>query len=156
VNAWCEVVAMASSFLVSLVFATLARGGSPVSTHVALLVTVVVTSACWIATAFLAPPTSDEVLVAFYLRVRPFGPGWARIEALANVPDDDRSVPKENIPLGLAGWFVGCVLIWSALFAVGSALYGRTAAAAGLAVVALASAAALVAVVRRLWTAPGA
>jgi Na+/proline symporter len=153
VNAWCEVVAMASSFVVSLAFAASARAGVVVSTHAALLVTIMVTSACWITAAFVAPATSDDVLVSFYRRVRPVGPGWARIRALsaARGGEDPGAATDENVPLGIAGWVSGCVLIWSALFTVGNVLYGRTAQAVGLAVVALGSGAVLTRVVRALW-----
>ena len=60
VNAWCEVVAMVSSLLVSLLWLVLARAGSPVSTHVALMLTVLVTTICWLAAAYLAPPTDPS------------------------------------------------------------------------------------------------
>ena len=73
VNAWCEVVAMISSFGVSLVLLALARSGSPVSTHVGLLITVGVTTVCWIITAYAGPATDREVLVEFSRRVRPAG-----------------------------------------------------------------------------------
>src|SRR4249920_418571 len=43
VNAWCEVVAMASSFLVSLLLLVLSKQGAGLSTHVALLVTIAIT-----------------------------------------------------------------------------------------------------------------
>ena len=76
VNAWCEVVAMVSSFLVSLALLVLAKNGVHFSTHVALLVTIAVTTVCWVATAYLGPQTDRRVLVEFYKKVRPFGPGW--------------------------------------------------------------------------------
>jgi Na+/proline symporter len=44
VNAWCEVVAMVVSFAVSIGILILARLGYPMSTHVALLATIAVTS----------------------------------------------------------------------------------------------------------------
>ncbi len=44
VNAWCEVVAMISSFGVSLALLVLAKNGVTLSTHVALMITIAVTS----------------------------------------------------------------------------------------------------------------
>ena len=55
VNAWCEVVAMMSSFLVSLALLVLAKNGVHFSTHVALMLTIAFTTVCWVATAYLAP-----------------------------------------------------------------------------------------------------
>jgi Na+/proline symporter len=55
VNAWCEVVAMVSSFAVSLVLLVLARNGFAVPTHIGLLVTVAMTTICWVATGVCWP-----------------------------------------------------------------------------------------------------
>ena len=58
----------------------------------------------------------------------------------------------ENIPLALVGWLAGSVMIWSALFTVGNILYGRMDYAAALGAVLIASTAALIMTVRRLWS----
>ena len=80
VNAWCEVVAMVSSFVVSVAAARAARGtASAISTHAALLITIAVTTVCWVMTAYLGPATDRAMLVEFYGKVRPAGPGWAPI-----------------------------------------------------------------------------
>src|SRR5688572_14241800 len=81
VNAWCEIVAMVSSFATSIVLLALVRGGAAISTHAALLVTIAVTTVSWLLAAYLAPQTDVEVLKAFYRKVRPYGPGWSRIRA---------------------------------------------------------------------------
>ena len=54
VNAWCEVVAMISSFGFSLALLVLARNGIHFGTHQALLMTIAFTSVCWLVTAFVA------------------------------------------------------------------------------------------------------
>ena len=41
-------------------------------------VTVVVSTLVWLSVTFLTRPEPDEKLRAFYERVRPGGPGWAR------------------------------------------------------------------------------
>ena len=150
VNAWCEVVAMVSSFLVSIGFLVLARAGSPVSTHVALVLTAAVTTACWVITAYVTPPTDRAVLVEFYRKVRPVGPGWAPIRAIAGVDEATRPT-GDSIPLGLLGWVAGCSMIWSALFAVGNVLYGRRAYAVVLTLTCLVSTAAVIWVMRQQW-----
>ena len=88
VNAWCEVVAMISSLAVSVVLLILARQGFGMSSHLALVTTVIATTACWVATAYLAPQTDPEVLRAFYLKVRPGGPGWGRSAPRSASPPD--------------------------------------------------------------------
>jgi len=124
VTAWCEIVAMAVSFLVSLALLVLARQGVHVSTHAALLSTIAITTVCWLVTAYVGPQTDRATLVAFYRRVRPWGPGWAPIREAAGVSADNRA-PADSMPRALLGWFAGCTAIWSALFAEGSFLYGR-------------------------------
>jgi Na+/proline symporter len=150
VNAWCEVVAMVSSFLISVGLLALARAGSPVSPPIALVLTAAVTTVCWVITAYVAPQTDREVLVAFYRKVRPVGPGWEPIRAIAGAPTE-RVAEGDNIPVALLGWVAGCSMIWSALFAVGNVLYGHHGYAAVLAGVSLASTAAVVVVMRRQW-----
>ena len=123
VTAWCEIVAMVSSFGVSLVLLILARSGVRLSVaHVALLITIVATTVCWVATAFSAPQTDREVLLEFYRKVRPAGPGWGPVRASLGVAAD--AAVGDPLPLALVGWAVGCTLVWSSLFAIGQALYG--------------------------------
>src|SRR6476620_5630064 len=151
VNAWCEIVAMVSSFAASVLFLGRRALGVTFSTHAALVATVAITTICWVATAYLGPETDRTVLVNFYRAVHPAGPGWEPVRKLAG--DVPRSVAdRDNIPLALLGWVAGCTAIWSALFAEGSYLYGRMPQAMLLTVVFLASSAALIFVVKRTWS----
>jgi len=151
VNAWCEVVAMVSSFLVSVAFVVALRNGVEVGTHVALVVTVMMTTVCWVVTAYVGPRTDRAVLIEFYRRVRPPGPGWRSIRREAGVLESDVTT-GDNIPLALVGWVAGCITIWSALFTVGTLLYGRMLQAEMLGAILIASGVTLIYVTRRLWT----
>ncbi|EEF59516.1 sodium:solute symporter family protein [Pedosphaera parvula] len=153
INAWCEVVAMVSSFLVSVVLLVLKLYGTVFSAHTALLTTIAITTVCWVAAAYLAPQTDEETLIAFYKRVRPFGPGWKHIRLKAGVSESEAEATGENIPMSLLGWVAGCTVIWSGLFATGNYFYGRNGVALMLALVFAMSSAILVWVVNRLWTA---
>jgi Na+/proline symporter len=155
INAWCEVAAMVSSFGVSVLLLVLKKQELFVpGTHIALLLTIAVTTLSWVLTAFLAPPTDQATLIAFYRRVRPFGPGWRTIREAAGITADDTASRHENIPLALLGWFSGCIVVWSSLFTVGSFLYGRLPQAAMLFVVFLVSGFTLLRVINRLWDRP--
>jgi SSS family solute:Na+ symporter len=154
VTAWCEVVAMISSFAVSLLFLILAKQGVAISSHLALIITIFVTTVCWITTAFVGPQTDRQVLITFYRKVRPAGPGWAPIRAIAGLTPAELAAPGDNIPMALLGWVTGCTVIWSALFAVGNYLYGRMDYAVGLFVVFLISGSMLLFVIRQLWDVP--
>jgi SSS family solute:Na+ symporter len=152
VNAWCEVVAMISSFAVSIGLLILSRNGVHFGTHVALVITVVFTTVCWVATAYLGPQTDRRVLIEFYRKVRPAGPGWAPVRAAAGISVLDPRAPGDNIPLALIGWVSGCMMIWSALFTVGNFLYGQINYALGLLVVFAVSGGVLLYVIRELWS----
>ena len=107
-------------------------------------------------TAFLGPQTEERVLIEFYRKVKPFGPGWRRIRLAAGISEAEAAATRENIPLGLLGWLAGCTVIWSGLFTVGNFLYGRLGLALLLTGVFIASGLVLVWVMNRLWGGPGA
>jgi Na+/proline symporter len=152
INAWCEVVAMVSSFAVSIGLLVLKRGGIEFTTAQALLITIAITTACWVLAAFLGPKTDRKTLVEFYKKVRPFGPGWYAIRKEAGVTDEEARATHENIPLALIGWVAGCTVIWSSLFTVGNFLYGRTNYALALFGVFAVSGIVVLAVINRLWS----
>jgi len=151
VNAWCEVNAMISSFLVSIGLLVLRRTGVVIPTHHALLITIALTTICWLLTAFLGPETDHKTLIDFYRKVHPMGPGWAKIRKAAGISKAEASSRTENFPLALIGWASGCATIWSALFAVGNFLYGRLTYAYILLGVFAASGLVLLGVINRLW-----
>jgi len=151
VNAWSEVVAMLSSFVVSILLLILNRNGMHISTHVGLVVTVGFTSFCWILTAFIGPTTDRATLISFYKRVRPFGPGWEMIRKEAGITTLEKESTGQNIPMALLGWVAGSTVIWSSLFTVGNFLYGRTGYALGLLAVFLVSGGVLLYAINKLW-----
>ncbi len=152
VNAWCEVSAMISSFTVSLGLLFLRQAGFVVSTHYALLITVAITTICWVLTAFLGPQTDRKTLVEFYRKVRPFGPGWAGIRKEAGISELEARGTHENIPLALVGWASGVAVIWSSLFALGNFLYGRLNYAFMLLGIFIVSGIILIRVINKLWS----
>jgi Na+/proline symporter len=151
VNAWCEVNAMVSSFAFSLLLLVLRKFGVFVPTHYALILTVAVTTISWMLTAFLGPQTDRQTLIAFYKKVRPFGPGWKAVRKEAGISEAEARAPGESFPLALVGWVSGSLTIWSALFMVGNFLYGRTTYALVLLGVFILSGLVLIRVVNRLW-----
>jgi solute:Na+ symporter, SSS family len=152
VNAWCEVVAMVSSFVISILLLVLARSGVVISTHMALILTVAATTICWVITAYVGPQTDQRVLIEFYRKVKPSVPGWAPIRAVSGLSDAEARVSSDNIPLSLLGWVVGSAMIWSALFTVGNFLYGRTSYTLLMGAIFVVSGSLLLYVIRQLWT----
>jgi Na+/proline symporter len=154
VNAWCEVVAMVSSFGISVTWLILRKNGINYGTHIELLLTIAFTTVCWMLTAYLGPQTDRQTLVDFYRKVRPFGPGWGPIRQEVLFSGKPVEPTGENIPLALLGWVAGCTLIWSALFTVGNYLYGRMNYAVILLAISVVSGLVLIGVINRLWTKP--
>jgi hypothetical protein len=151
INAWCEVAAMVSSFAVSLALLILRHYGYSVSTHVALLITIAVTTVCWVLAAFVCPQTDPQTLIAFYRKVRPFGPGWRKVRLNAGITEEEAAATHENIPLALLGWVSGCAVVWSGLFMVGNFLYGRIGLGLVLLGTFVVAAGVLIKVLGRLW-----
>ena len=129
INAWSEISAMVSSVVVSLA-ALLAHVPTPRSRPAApefepqaivMLVTVAVSTVVWVAVTFLTKPEPDATLDAFYERVRPGGPGWARVSRRLGYG-------REAIPGGamsFVNWILGIVLVYSALFGIGKLVFGQ-------------------------------
>jgi solute:Na+ symporter, SSS family len=151
INAWCEVVAMVSSFVISILLLILHKNGLPISTHIGLIITIVFTTISWVTTAFIGPETDRKTLIEFYKKIRPFGPGWKIIRKEAGISKEEANESHENIPLGLLGWVTGCTVIWSALFMVGNFLYGRLNFALILLAVFLVSGTVLINIINKLW-----
>jgi hypothetical protein len=88
---------------------------------IVMLVTVVATTVVWLAVTFLTAPEPDATLDAFYTRVRPGGPGWARVSARLGFG-------REPIPGGamsFLNWGLGILLVYTALFGIGKIVFGR-------------------------------
>jgi uncharacterized sodium:solute symporter family permease YidK len=153
VTAWCEIVAMIASFLVSVILLVLRRAGTAFSTDMQLLLTVIITTVCWLITAYVGPRTDREALINFYRKVHPFGPGWRQIRIEAGVSAEEAAsyARTDNIPLALLGWVTGCIVIWSALFTVGNFLYHRYEYAFALLAVFVVAGLILIRVINRLW-----
>ena len=91
------------------------------STHAALLITVAVTTVCWLLAAYLgAADRSRGADRRSTARCGRSGPGWAPIRAEAGTLRRRTRRRARTFPLALLGWVAGCMAIWSSLFAVGN------------------------------------
>jgi len=123
INAWSEVSAMISAFVVSVLL-QLGFGldtDQPKQFAWIMIITVAITTVVWLATTFLTKPESQETLTAFYRRTRPSRTGWAPIAALA----PEVKVTSSGLS-NLLDWIAGCVLIYGVLFGVGKLLLHET------------------------------
>jgi Na+/proline symporter len=123
INAWSEVAAMISAFIVSVAMQAIWHLDSdrPVDFAWIMIITIAITTVVWLATTFLTAPETKETLVAFYRRTAPSVSGWRPIAALA--PDIK---PRRDGLSNLVDWICGCVLIYGVLFGVGKLLLKET------------------------------
>lgn len=132
INAWTEIVAMISATIVAFVL-VLAVPNEAVATSlldgsaVKLLIAVAITTAVWIITTYVTKPESMDVLIRFYKTVSPGGPGWNKVleEAKARGEDLNPDGKKWDLPMSLLSVLVGCIGVYSALFAIGNLVYGN-------------------------------
>jgi SSS family solute:Na+ symporter len=134
INAWSEVSAMTSAFLVST--ATRIHYGlsndDPLVFAKSTLITVGVTTAVWLVATFATAPEPKDTLEAFYRRVRPSAALWQPIAVLCpDVP------PSHDAAWNFLDWICGCVMIYSSLFGIGKIILKET----GLGLIFLAAAA---------------
>ena len=126
VNAWSEITAITVSFVVAVYFQFVheAIGLAPLDASLKLVIGVAITTLAWISVTFLTPPTDRATLQSFYDLIHPMGRGWdAAVQT-------DPSAPTGSLSAGLLCWFLGCVVVYSALFATGYFLYGNLVPAA--------------------------
>jgi SSS family solute:Na+ symporter len=152
INAWSEIVAMATALLVA-VFLRLAEpfsGAGPVVFAKSALTTTAITTTVWMLATFFTRPEPEGVLLAFYRKVRPDVRGWRRVAAAAPETPHTR-----DLGANLIAWVLGCAMVYAALFAAGHLLLGSAAAGAGLLALAAACAALLYRdLSRRVWSQP--
>ncbi len=93
-----------------------------------LLIAVILVTILWVLTTFLTPPVDKETLRRFYKLCHPGGPGWKKVvlEARAEGVEIDQrnAVGDWKLPWQVLCVFLGCVTIYTSLFAVGSFVYG--------------------------------
>ena len=131
INTWSEISAMVISFLVAVYFGFLHTplGFTKWDPSAELVVGVAVTTVGWLVVTFLTPPVDTETLKDFHTRIQPLGKGWEAVVPRKRGPAQDGDVDTGQggeLAAGLLSWFLGCVMVYAALFGTGFLLYGNT------------------------------
>ncbi|HKW49719.1 MAG TPA: sugar phosphate nucleotidyltransferase [Gemmatimonadaceae bacterium] len=147
INAWSEIAAMASSFVVSVGFFIAQKLGADIDATTVLLVTIAVTTICWVTATYLTEATDVATLTRFYALVRPPGPGWRGVRERSGLPES-----SDSLAHSLLGWVLGCTFVYAGLFGAGSLLYERWAQGAVWVVLFVVSGIGLVRLLKRVWS----
>tara|TARA_R110002020_G_scaffold114593_2_gene263412 strand:+ start:26929 stop:28740 length:1812 start_codon:yes stop_codon:yes gene_type:complete len=146
INAWSEIAAMFASGIISIVLKLTPLGAFFFAPDSGIFpdwaeypFVVVVTTVIWLAVTFMTQPESPTVLRDFYKKIQPGGPGWSKVVTEAKAENEELVTTKQkwSVPAGITAMLLGCVLIYTCMFATGYWIYGKYPLAIGLTVVAI-------------------
>ena len=130
INAWSEITAMFASGIISILLKLTPLGPFLFNSKNGLFedymeypFVVIVTTCLWLIVTFITKPESDKVLINFYSKIRPGGPGWNKVIIKSNITKE-KSENKALID-GLYAMVIGSILIYSIMFSTGYFLYGE-------------------------------
>ena len=130
INAWSEITAMFASRIISILLKLTPLGPFLFNSDNGLFedymeypFVVIVTTCLWLIVTFITKPESDKVLINFYSKIRPGGPGWNKVLNKSNITKE-KSENKALID-GLYAMVIGSILIYSIMFSTGYFLYGE-------------------------------
>jgi solute:Na+ symporter, SSS family len=133
INAWSEIFAMLASFAVSILLQQYFKlnNDDPLQFAYIVLITVACSTAIWLTATLFTSPEKEDVLLAFYRRVRPSAALWGPIARKA-----EDVIPRHDGACNLLDWICGCVLVYMTLFGVGKLIFGQPGAGVGFLVLA--------------------
>lgn len=127
INAFSEITAMVVSFLVACYFEFIhPHTGLPELAQWQKLITgVVFTTISWIIVTYATKPSSEKTLFNFCRIVQAGGPGWKSVIKRAEAAGETigGTEKKWDVPQGILCMVIGCLAVYSALFATGSWIY---------------------------------
>ena len=130
INAWSEITAMFASGIISILLKLTPLGPFLFNSKNGLFedymeypFVVIFTTCLWLIATFITKPESDKVLINFYSKIRPGGPGWNKVLIKSNITKQ-KSENKALID-GLYAMVIGSILIYSIMFSTGYFLYGE-------------------------------
>ena len=151
INAWSEISAICVSGIVSVLFnmevvsSVLFGESALMPEYMKFPMVVLITTVAWLVVTFATPAEDKEVLLSFYKKTVPGGPGWKAIVGKEQIESEGWSVPS-----GILAMLLALAMIYSMLFATGYFIYGNLQLGGILLVIALISAYFLSKVWRRI------
>ena len=126
INAWSEISAILVSGVISILFnmkmiSNILFGQDAIMPeYMKFPMVVFITTFIWIVITFLTPPENKKVLLNFYKKTTPGGPGWKKIINNHKIERSEWSVPS-----GILAMILSLIMIYSLLFSTGYIIYGN-------------------------------
>lgn len=126
INAYSELAAMIISLLVAITFKFIIPG--TFSSHVELILSVLITTVGWIAVTYMTAPVDSNTLISFYKLIKPHSYGWEPVinQGVKEQKIDRGAINVGQLPTEVLGMFIGIFLVYGILFTTGLFLYGKT------------------------------
>jgi len=145
INAWSEISAMAGATIFSAILIIVEQvylvqlGQDNISLFgiemeraswdtVKFVLIVLLTTIVWLIVTLSTKPCEEKILVNFYQKVRPGGPGWNKVMTNAvrkGLVKENNVYSDWDVPMGLLCMSLGCIAIFGFLFAIGYLIYGE-------------------------------
>ena len=127
VNAYSELTAMIVSFILAIYFQVVhtAVGFSSIANDLQFLLSVGITTLCWVGVTLMTSPSEMTTLTSFVKKIQPGGPGWAAVRAEMSEEELQSKATGWNVPQGILCLLVGAFAIYGALFSTGYFIYGE-------------------------------
>ena len=151
INAWSEISAIFVSGIVSVLFnmeiisSVLFGETVLMPEYMKFPMVVLITTFVWLVVTFATPAEEKEILLRFYKKTVPGGPGWKAVVGHEQIKSDGWSVPS-----GILAMLLALAMIYCLLFATGYFIYGNLQLGTLLIVIALIAAYLLSKVWRRI------
>jgi solute:Na+ symporter, SSS family len=118
INAWSEIVGTITPFIGYALAKFYFHWQNFPDDPRGLYLTVGLTTIAWIAATFITKPEKPEILQKFYERIQPQG-NWKPVRESMNIPQ-----PRSTMPFLFLSWISAIVMTYSALFLIGSIIFG--------------------------------
>jgi len=121
INAYSEIAAMIVSFAMAIYFELIYKGD--LASYEKMCIAVAITTVVWLGVTLMTRPTEINTLKKFYAKIQPSGSGWQPVISLMD--KSELSLKKTRLSQEILMMFLGCILIYAAMFSIGHLLYGN-------------------------------
>ncbi len=126
INAWSEISAIFTSGIISVLFnmktiSFILFGDTAIMPeYMKFPMVVLITTVVWLVVTYITPAENKDVLLSFYRKTTPGGPGWKTI-----VGDEEIESKGWLVPSGILAMLLASVMIYCLLFATGYFIFGN-------------------------------